>query len=314
MLNSLLQVSVTPEDTAAVSKFEENAREAIEHIATTPLDELIPELVDGAIHFGAKVLIALLIYIFGAWLIKKIRNMLRRIFEKRKTEKAIASFVESLTSISLTIILVVITVGTLGVNTTSLAALLAAGGMAIGMALSGTVQNFAGGIMILVFKPFKAGDFIETENGYSGTVSDVNIFSTKLTTTDNRLIIIPNATLSNGTVNNYSQNRMRRVEWLVGVEYGTEAEKVKSILREIVTADTRVLYTSTGAPADPLIAVNALQDSAVQYVVRVWVKSEDYWDIFYSLNETIYTVLPQKGIDFPFPHLDVQVTRQDTIS
>ncbi len=310
MLNHILQVSITPADTAVVSKLETNARETIEHIATTPLEELLPELINNAIHFGIKVLIALLIYFVGAWIIKKIKGVLHRIFEKRKTEKAIASFVESLTSITLTIILIIITIGTLGVNTTSLAALLAAGGMAIGMAMSGTVQNFAGGIMILVFKPFKDGDFIETENGYSGTVSDVNIFSTKLTTTDNRLIIIPNSTLSNGTVNNFSRNTMRRVEWLVGVEYGTDVEQVKKALQDIVDEEKRVLYSSTGAPADPLIAVNALQDSAVQYVVRVWVKSSDYWDVFYCLNEKIYTQLPEKGIDFPFPHLDVQVTRQ----
>ena len=215
MIKLPVQITVSPEDTVAVSRIEQTARETIEHIATTPLEELIPELMREAINFGITVLVALLIYFIGAWLIKKIRNMLHRIFEKRKTEKAISSFVESLTSISLTVILIIITVGALGVNTTSLAALLAAGGMAIGMALSGTVQNFAGGIMILVFKPFKAGDFIETENGYSGTVSDVNIFSTKLTTTDNRLIIIPNGSLSNGTINNYSQNKMRRVEWLV---------------------------------------------------------------------------------------------------
>lgn len=312
MIKLPLQISVTPEDTAAVSKIEQTARETIEHIATTPLEELIPELMREAVNFGIKVLAAFLIYIIGAWLIKKIRNMLHRIFEKRKTEKAISSFVESLTSISLTIILIIITVGALGVNTTSLAALLAAGGMAIGMALSGTVQNFAGGIMILVFKPFKAGDFIETENGYSGTVSDVNIFSTKLTTTDNRLIIIPNGSLSNGTINNYSQNRMRRVEWLVGVEYGTDAKDVKTRLQEIVDSEKRVLFVSTGAPADPLIAVNALKDSAVEYVVRVWVKSEDYWDVYYTLNEKIYTILPQNGIGFPFPQMDVHITRQDS--
>lgn len=306
-----LQVSVTPEDTAAINHFESSAREAIEHIATTPLEELLPEFVESVIRFGIKVLIALLIYFIGAWLIRKIRGMLRRIFERRKTEKAIASFVESLTSIALTVILAIITIGTLGVNTTSLAALLAAGGMAIGMALSGTVQNFAGGIMILVFKPFKAGDFIETENGYSGTVSDVNIFSTKLTTTDNKIIVIPNATLSNGTINNFSENTMRRVEWLVGVEYGSDAEEVKAALGGIVSSEKRVLYAESGAPADPLIAVNALQDSAVQYVVRVWVKSSDYWDVFYCLNERIYTELPQKGIGFPFPQMDVHITKQD---
>lgn len=311
MMHLPLQVTITPEDTAVVSHIEHNARETIEHIASTPLDQLIPELLDSIIRFGIKVLIALLIYVIGAWLIKKIRGMVSRIFERRNTDKAIASFVESLTSISLTIILVIIAVGTLGINTTSLAALLAAGGMAVGMALSGTVQNFAGGIMILVFKPFKAGDFIETENGYSGTVSAVNIFSTKLTTLDNKLIVIPNGSLSNGTIKNYSQNTMRRVEWLVGVEYGSDAQKVKDSLMEIIKADNRILYVPTGAPADPLIALNALQDSAVQYVVRAWVKSEDYWSVFYSINENIYTILPQKGIGFPFPQMDVHLTKMN---
>lgn len=306
MLFNLLQ-STVPADTAELNKIESAARETIEHIATTPIDELLPELMKEVINFGIKVLIALLIYFIGAWLIKKIRKMLHRLFEKRNTEKAIASFVESLTSIALMVILVIITVGTLGINTTSLAALLAAGGMAIGMALSGTVQNFAGGLMILVFKPFKAGDFIETENGYSGTVTDVNIFSTKLTTTDNRMIIIPNGALSNGTVNNYSMNTMRRIEWLVGVEYGTSAEDVKAALKAIVDAEKRILYKETGAPENPLIAVNALKDSAVEYVVRVWVKKEDYWPVFYMLNENIYTILPQKGINFPFPQMDIHL-------
>ena len=306
MLFNLLQ-STVPADTAELNKIESAARETIEHIATTPIDELLPELMKEVINFGIKVLIALLIYFIGAWLIKKIRKMLHRLFEKRNTEKAIASFVESLTSIALMVILVIITVGTLGINTTSLAALLAAGGMAIGMALSGTVQNFAGGLMILGFKPFKAGDFIETENGYSGTVTDVNIFSTKLTTTDNRMIIIPNGTLSNGTVNNYSMNTMRRIEWLVGVEYGTSAEDVKAALKAIVDAEKRILYKETGAPENPLIAVNALKDSAVEYVVRVWVKKEDYWPVFYMLNENIYTILPQKGINFPFPQMDIHL-------
>ena len=294
-------------DTAKVSQFENTAKETLEKLAATPIEELIPQIIEDIIRFGLKVLLALLIYFVGAWLIKKIRQMLRTIFAKRKTEKAIASFVESLTSIALMVILIIITVGTLGVNTTSLAALLAAGGMAIGMALSGTVQNFAGGIMLLVFKPFKAGDFIETENGYSGTVTDVNIVSTKLTTTDNRIIVIPNGGLSNGTINNFSMNTMRRVEWLVGVEYGTEAEHVKSVLKSIVDSEKRILYTATGAPAEPLIAVNALKDSAVEYLVRLWVKKEDYWDVFYDLNEVIYTTLPKNGIGFPFPQMDVHM-------
>lgn len=281
----------------------------VEKIATTPADQLLSEFMDKAIAFGLKVLAALAIYLIGAWIIKKIKNIVHNIFIKRNTEHSIASFVESLVSIMLTVFLVIFTISALGVNTTSLAALLAAGGMAIGMALSGTVQNFAGGIMLLVFKPFKAGDFIETQDGFSGTVTDVNIVSTKLTTTDNRIIVIPNGSLSNGTINNYSMNTMRRVEWLVGVEYGTSAEEVKNVLKSIVDGEKRVLYLNTGAPADPLIAINALKDSAVEYVVRVWVKKEDYWDVFYRLNEEIYTVLPSKGINFPFPQMDVHISQ-----
>lgn len=307
MLFNLLQADITAVADSIDVSLEHHAEKIIEKITTTPADQLLQDMVHDIITFAFKVLIALLIYFVGAWVIKKIKGMLGKIFVRKNTDKAIASFVQSLTSITLTVLLIIVTVGTLGVNTTSLAALLAAGGMAIGMALSGTVQNFAGGIMLLVFKPFKAGDFIETENGYSGTVTDVNIVSTKLTTTDNKIIIIPNGSLSNGTINNYSMNTMRRIEWLVGVEYGTAAPDVKSALKSIVDAESRVLYTASGAPADPLIAVNALKDSAVEYVVRVWVKKEDYWDVYYALNEKIYTQLPEKGIGFPFPQMDVHI-------
>lgn len=307
MLFNLLQAGITAVADSIDVSLEHHAEKIIEKITTTPADQLLQDMLHDIITFAFKVLIALLIYVVGAWIIKKIKGMLGKIFVRKNTDKAIASFVQSLTSITLTVLLIIVTVGTLGVNTTSLAALLAAGGMAIGMALSGTVQNFAGGIMLLVFKPFKAGDFIETENGYSGTVTDVNIVSTKLTTTDNKIIIIPNGSLSNGTINNYSMNTMRRIEWLVGVEYGTAAADVKSALKSIVDAESRVLYTASGAPADPLIAVNALKDSAVEYVVRVWVKKEDYWDVYYALNEKIYTQLPEKGIGFPFPQMDVHI-------
>lgn len=307
MLSNLLQADITAVADSIDISLEHQAEKIIEKITTTPTDQLLQDMAHDIITFAFKVLIALLIYFVGAWIIKKITGMLGRIFARKNTDKAIASFVQSLTSITLTVLLIIVTVGTLGVNTTSLAALLAAGGMAIGMALSGTVQNFAGGIMLLVFKPFKAGDFIETENGYSGTVTDVNIVSTKLTTTDNKIIIIPNGSLSNGTINNYSMNTMRRIEWLVGVEYGTSAADVKAALKSIVDAESRVLYTATGAPADPLIAVNALKDSAVEYVVRVWVKKEEYWDVYYTLNEKIYTQLPEKGIGFPFPQMDVHI-------
>lgn len=284
-----------------------DTQKLIEHVTTTPAEELLKELLSDIIQFGLKVLAALLIYCVGAWIIKKIKKILSNIFAKRHTEKAIASFTMSLVSITLTILLIILTVGTLGVNTTSLAALLAAGGMAIGMALSGTVQNFAGGIMLLVFKPFKAGDFIEAQ-GFSGTVSEVNIVSTKLRTTDNRTIVLPNGVLSGGTINNISQNPTRRVEWKVTVEYGSDVQTARKVVLGMLASDKRVL-TGSDAPAEPNVSLSALLDSSIELQIRCWVKTEDYWDVLYAINEQIYNELPQNGISFPFPQLDVHIRR-----
>ena len=225
-------VAQTDSARATIEKFAEN-------LAANPQGTL-ESLLQDAIHFGIKLLLAILIYIVGAWLIRKVRKVLVRMFTRRGSDKALCSFVTSLVSISLTILLIILVIGTLGINTTSLAALLAAGGMAIGMALSGTVQNFVGGIMILVFKPFKAGDFIEAQ-GYSGTVNIVTIVSTTLTTVDNKEIIIPNGALFNGNINNYSRNPLRRVDWEVNVEYGTDAARCSEKLLELVRSDSRVL-------------------------------------------------------------------------
>ena len=275
-----------------------------EKIANTPADQLIGEFVSDVIGFCLKVLVAFLIYIVGAWLIRRVKKILTRVFTKRETDAAIASFIQSIVSISLTIILIIVTVGALGVDTTSFAALLAGGGMAIGMALNGTVQNFAGGIMILVFRPFKAGDFIEAQ-GFSGTVKEVTIVSTKLVTVDNRNIIIPNGALSNGTINHFSQNEYWRIDWTVDVEYGCNAEQTKSLLMDIMLADSRIVNKDSGAPADPIVALNALRDSSVQFIMKAWVKSPDYWDVNYAINEKVYTTLPLNGIQFPFPQLEV---------
>ena len=274
-------------------------------------NEFLTNLGQQAIDFGLKVLAAIAIYIVGAWLIKKVKYLLKRFFQRKGTEGALASFVTSLTTISLTALLLIITIGTLGINTTSLAALLAAGGMAIGMALSGTVQNFAGGIMILAFKPFKSGDFIEAQ-GFSGTVTEVNIVSTKLVTPDNRSIILPNGALSNGNINNFSQHDMRRLEWLVDVEYGLDSDMVKTVLSDLVKTDNRILDGSAPGSAAPFVALAALKDSSIEFVVRVWVKSADYWNVFYSFNETVYSELPKKGINFPFPQLDVNMKNAAT--
>ena len=208
----------------------------------------------------------------------------------------------SITSIALTLILIIITIGVLGIDTSSFAALLAGGGMAIGLALNGTVQNFAGGIMLLIFKPFKSGDFIEAQ-GYSGTVSEVTITSTKLVTTDNRVIIIPNGALSNGTINNYSDQKFRRVDITVDVEYGSSSEEVKRILHSLIKDDSRIL----NEPAPPFIALSALKESGVQFTMRLWVNASDYWNVFFELTEEIYNELPKNGIKFPFPQLDINI-------
>lgn len=305
MLQYLQTPAVEIADTLDLQKA---TAELVEKIATTPADQLLSDFADKAIGFGLKVLAALVIYFIGAWIIRKIKKLVHNIFIRRNTEHSIASFVESLVSISLTVFLLIFTISALGINTTSIAALLAAGGMAIGMALSGTVQNFAGGIMLLVFKPFKAGDYIEAQ-GFSGTVTDVSIVNTKLTTTDNRNIIIPNGILSNGTINNYSQNVYRRVEWLVDVEYGVSSDQMKSVLKSILDDEKRIVY-APAAPADPMIALNALRDSSVQFVVRAWVRSEDYWSVLYDVNEVIYNRVPEKGIQFPYPQIDVHINNQ----
>lgn len=273
-----------------------------EKIATTPTNELLGDFIEKAISFGLKVLAAILIYSIGAWLIRKIKGMLRRVFDRKGTEPAIASFTMSIVSIALTVVLVIVTVGTLGIDTSSIAALLTGGGLAIGMALNGTVQNFAGGIMLLIFKPFKSGDYIEAQ-GFAGTVSDVTITSTKLVTLDNRVIVIPNGALSNGSINNYSSNPLRRVDLTVDVEYGSSSEKVKSVLNTIIDADPRVLRE----PAEPFIALSALKDSGIQFTIRLWVKAEDYWGVYFDTTEKIYNELPKNGIHFPFPKLDVNI-------
>lgn len=299
---SIFNILQTKAPADTLNKVQAEFAAVAEKIATTPADELLGELLNKAIDFGLKVMAAFLIYLVGAWFIRKIKGILKRIFERKGTDSAVSSFVQSITSIALTVMLVITTVGILGIDTTSLAALLAGGGMAIGLALNGTVQNFAGGIMLLIFKPFKAGDFIEAQ-GYSGTVSELSITSTKLVTTDNRVIIIPNGILSNNIINNFSDQKFRRVDLTVDVEYGSSAEQVKKLLGSMIENDSRILNT----PAAPFIALSALKESSVQFTLRLWVNSSDYWNVYYELTERIYKELPENGIQFPFPQLDINI-------
>ena len=219
--------TAAPADT--LTKVQVELAAIAEKISTSSTEDIINELLDKLVSFGLKLLAAFLIYLIGAWIIRKIKVIIAKIFEKKKTDAAISSFIQSIASIAFTVVLIIITIGALGIDTTSIAALLAGGGMAIGMALNGTVQNFAGGIMIMIFRPFKSGDYIQAQ-GYEGTVSEVSIVSTKLTTVDNKCIIIPNGILSNGTINNFSHNTLRRADWVIDVEYGSSAELTKELL------------------------------------------------------------------------------------
>ena len=287
-------------DTAKIA-----ARDFAEALASNP-SEALHQLGVEAIHFGLKLLLAIVIYIVGAWIIRLVKRAMTRMFEKRKTDKTVSSFVSSFTSVILTIALIVLTISTLGVNTTSLAALLAGGGVALGMALSGTLQNFSGGLLILAFKPFKVGDFIEAQ-GYAGTVTEMSIISTRLTLPDNRSVIIPHGTLANGNINNYSKNPVRRLEWKVSLEYGVDAEACKAKLLEIAVADPRVVDSSEKGAQDPFAAVSSLGDSSVEFVLRAWVKSADYWPAFFAVNDAIYKQLPEAGFHFPFPQMDIHI-------
>ena len=301
-----LQTTIDPEIINSMNDSIRNVADNMLEKAKTDPATFLQELGQTFIDFSLKLLAALIIYVIGAWIIGRIKKALNRVFIKRGTELTLATFITSLVSITLTVLLIVITITTLGVNTTSLAALLAAGGMAIGMALSGTISNFAGGIMILAFKPFKVGDFINAQ-GYSGTVQSVSIVNTKILTTDNRLIIIPNGALSNGNIDNYTALPLRRLDLEVHVEYGTDADQCIELLNKIVSEEPRIIDSTVPGAKDPFIALMSMNDSNITFVVRSWLKADDYWPVKFDLNKKIYTLLPQKGIQFAYPQLNVTI-------
>lgn len=263
------------------------------------VEQLLTKLLDWGIEVGKDLLGAIIIYIVGRFIIKQIGRLLSRILEKRKLEVSVQTFLKSLVSILLNLILAFAIVSRLGVETTSFAALLASAGVAIGMALSGNLSNFAGGLIILVFKPFKVGDYIESPNA-SGTVREIQIFHTILVTVDNKVIYVPNGSLSSNAITNYNKQETRRAEWVFGVEYGEDFEKVREVLQRIIDADDRILKD----PA-PMIALGALSASSVDIKVRVWTKSADYWNVYFDMNKIVYDTFNKEGIGFPFPQLTV---------
>ena len=277
----------------------EVAKNVTEAVQNGKVTELIQQLIELGVQAGKSLLVALLIFVVGRFLVKLINKLVAQMMERRKVEPTIASFVKSFVNILLMVLLVITVVSALGVNTTSFAALLASAGVAVGMALSGNLQNLAGGILLLLFKPYKVGDYISAQ-GVEGTVKGIQIFHTILTTVDNKEIFVPNGALSSGSVVNFSKNELRRVDQTVTVEYGTDVDKVRQAVLDIAKADPRVLTD----PA-PFVALSELADSSVNFTVRFWVKSADYWGVFFDTNRKVYEEFNRRGIGFPFPQIQV---------
>lgn len=263
------------------------------------VEQILDKLLNWGIDAGKSIIGAILIYVIGRFVIKQINRLVCKILVKRKLEISVQTFCRSLVNLLLNLVLVFAIISKLGIETTSLAALLASAGVAIGMALSGNLSNFAGGLIILVFKPFKVGDYIDGNN-VSGTVKEIQIFHTILSTVDNRIIYVPNGSLSSNAIVNYSKQDMRRAEWTFGVEYGEDFEKVKAVLERIIAADTRILKD----PA-PFIGLGALSASSVDIKVRAWAKTDDYWGVYFDMNRVVYETFNKEGIGFPFPQLTV---------
>jgi small conductance mechanosensitive channel len=266
-------------------------------------DLALNNITEYLITLGKNLLAAIIIYIVGKFVIGKLLKLIRRIMQKREVEPSLFTFLDSLCTIGLYIILAVSIVAVLGIETTSIAALLASAGVAIGMALSGTLQNFAGGVMILVLKPFKVGDLIEAQ-GHLGTVRMIQIFSTVITTPDNQTIIIPNGGLATGTIKNITKEDRRRVDIDINVAYGTKPEDVRKVVFDICNADERI---EKEGERKPYLPMTTMADSSISFQLRVWTDTDTYWPVKFETTEKIYDALNAAGISIPFPQLDVHM-------
>lgn len=261
---------------------------------------LIEKLIDSGVNLGLRLLGAIIVFFIGKLLINWLNKLFAKLLVKQKVDPSIQSFLKSMVNILLLVMLILAVIGQLGIELTGFAALLASAGVAIGMALSGNLSNFAGGIIILAFRPYKVGDYIESDTGAAGTVKEIQIFHTVLTTPDNKIVYAPNGPMSTSVVTNYSKLDTRRLDFTFGVEYGCDFKQVRDVLMEIIHADERIMQT----PA-PFVELGALADSSVNITVRVWVKSSDYWAVNFDMNKNVYATFNEKGISFPFPQLTV---------
>ena len=297
MIQILQSVEITADSVAALPKVEQVAQNLAE--GNVRWDQVINQLISWSLDAGKHILIAAVVYFIGHYLIRLLNYLLAGFLERRKVEVSVQTFVKSFVGILLQVLLIITVVSALGVNTTSFAALLASFGVAIGMALSGNLQNFAGGIVILFLKPYKVGDWVEAQ-GTAGSVQSIQIFHTVLMTADGKLIYVPNGSMSSGTITNYTLTPTRRAEWVIGIEYGADVAKARQAVLDIIKADSRILDTP-----EPVIWLNELNNSSVDLTIRCWTNNDDYWNVMFETREKIYNSFNELGIGFPFPQITV---------
>ena len=349
----------------------EKASEEIAQWKALSFDELMNKLVDSMVQFAINLTVAIIVFYIGKFIINRIHNIVAIILLKRKADRSLTTFLLSLIRMVLYFVLVIICVGILGIETSSFLALFASAGVAIGMAMSGTLQNFAGGVLILLLKPYKIGDYIEAQ-GYGGIVKEIQIFHTRIVTPDNKSIILPNGGLSTSSINNWSKEDYRRVSWDISISYGDDVQKMRATVLEMFAADDRIVEkfveddrVKHNEPEDgvrdeedeepdtdekpkgffarlfshnkkmksaidewrerkkeqlktmiprvdcsPTILLDELADSALKVTIRAWVRTENYWTVYYEYNERFYAELPKRaGVSFPFPQMDVHISK-----
>ena len=276
----------------------------LKRLTTTPPSQLLSELVHNyLIPLGIKIVVAIVVFLLGRWVIRLVRNIMLKSMERHHADSSLRSFLVSLVVVVMVCFLVLSIVGILGINTTSLVALLASAGLAVGMALSGTMQNFAGGVMIMLFKPFKVGDYIEAQ-GHEGWVSEIRMFNTFLKTRDNMVVILPNGALSSGSMVNRYAMTTRRVEWTFSIAYGDDFDKAKAVILRLCDEEKRILKSP-----QPVVNLQKLNNSSVDLVVKAWVNSteNDYLGVMYGINEAVYKTFAEEGLNIPFPQVDVHM-------
>jgi small conductance mechanosensitive channel len=265
--------------------------------------DIVPQIINWGIHAGLKLLAAIIIIIIGFWITKKLTRLFVKALAHRDIDRLLSSFLRSMCNIILKVAVLIIAIQILGVETMSFAAVLAAIGVGVGMALSGTLQNFAGGIVLLLFKPFKVGDFIECQ-GFSGTVMQIHIFMTEIKTPDNKIIFVPNSTLISSSITNYTKEDIRRIDIDFTVAYGTNLQKAREIIESVAANENGIL-------PEPKYStfVSSLADSCVVITLRSWTKTDDYWTVKYNMNENVYNAFNTNGIDIPFPQVTVHMQK-----